>query len=287
MATSTLFKIDDSSPLIRYDPVGQWLDGDPVQDPAASRYFGNNTFRLTVGFGASASFDFNGTAITIGGAKRGNHGPYQVLLDDQSSKFNGSVNPDIFQTPLFEATGLTQGLHNIKIINQPEDTNFAFLDIDFIEWHSDVQGTQSRTIEDGDSSFKYTPASAWTTDTSSAPGYSSGNGHFTTTDKASVTFNFQGDAVQLIGSIGPDHGVFTASLDGQSTSLNATHGTYQPQQMLYFADGLGSGQHTLTVTRVSGKLGIDCATVIDFNGKQPQYGFSVILRESFFLIVVF
>jgi len=58
------------------------------------------------------SFTFFGTSVGIYGAKRGNHGPYQVQVDNQQYPVgNGVATPDAFNQTLF-STNLQKGLHN-------------------------------------------------------------------------------------------------------------------------------------------------------------------------------
>lgn len=91
--------IEDNSPLITY--TSNWQAGSSSSDTlldqfvhlfsirsfsvlAFSRFFSfpvrysASAFTLTFTSGATATFTFNGTAITLYGAKRGNHGTYQV-----------------------------------------------------------------------------------------------------------------------------------------------------------------------------------------------------------------
>ncbi|KAJ8518713.1 hypothetical protein ONZ45_g4248 [Pleurotus djamor] len=128
----TNFTIDDRSPLIRYDPPGAWTLGDRKLDPDAARYNNNGTFTLSITAGASASFTFNGTAVWIFGAKRINHGPYEVVLDGVIfPAFKGLSIPGEFQTPLFSVLDLKPGSHSVSITNKRTQDNQAFLDIDF------------------------------------------------------------------------------------------------------------------------------------------------------------
>ncbi|KAJ8503250.1 hypothetical protein ONZ45_g11014 [Pleurotus djamor] len=130
---ATNFTIDDRSPLIRYDPPGAWTLGDRKLDPDAARYSNNGTFTLSITAGASASFTFNGTAVWIFGAKRINHGPYEVVLDGVIfPAFKGLSIPGEFQTPLFSALDLKPGSHSVSITNKRTQDNQAFLDIDFV-----------------------------------------------------------------------------------------------------------------------------------------------------------
>ena len=78
----------------------------------------------------TASFTFNGTSIEIFGAKRGNHGFYQVNVDSTLYPTgNGHADdPGLFQTSLFAATNLSQGLHHVTVSNQGS----TYFDIDFV-----------------------------------------------------------------------------------------------------------------------------------------------------------
>ena len=93
------------------------------------RYF-ESAFILTNVSGESAAFTFNGTGIQIYGAKRLDHGPYHVNLDDgPDTELNGTApDPGLFQTSLFSVTGLQQGLHRVTITNDGS----SYLDIDFV-----------------------------------------------------------------------------------------------------------------------------------------------------------
>ncbi|KII92350.1 hypothetical protein PLICRDRAFT_468309 [Plicaturopsis crispa FD-325 SS-3] len=72
--------IDNVSPLISYQPTAAWRPGTKATDPLFLQYSNGGTFYLTQIYGASASFSFNGTGVWIFGAKRPNHGPYNITL---------------------------------------------------------------------------------------------------------------------------------------------------------------------------------------------------------------
>lgn len=108
------------------------------------RYSNGGTFTTTSNL-ASAVFTFNGTAIWIFGAKRDNHGPYNVTLDGQTTDDNGydPNPPGQFQTPLFSATGLSPGQHVVSIGNTPPSTQQLYLDVDFV---SNEQGYPAQML---------------------------------------------------------------------------------------------------------------------------------------------
>ena len=64
--------------------------------------------------------------MSIYGAKRANHGLYQVTLDGTtSSEVTGAG--ELFQTPLYSPT-VQKGMHTVTMVNRET----AFLDIDFV-----------------------------------------------------------------------------------------------------------------------------------------------------------
>ena len=79
--------------------------------------------------GESMSFTFNGTGLTIVGAKRGNHGLYSVNLDGIGSPaLNGSSPTDLMNQTLFVSVQLQKDTHSVVLTNE----NQAFVDVDYV-----------------------------------------------------------------------------------------------------------------------------------------------------------
>jgi hypothetical protein len=110
----------------------------------------NATFHFTHSAGASASVVFNGTGVSIIGAKRPNHvrtllwiphihtdndvkGSFIVNLDGTVNSVNGStsINPGEFNQTLFHKSGLNPlQQHSITLSNTPDGT--GYVDIDYL-----------------------------------------------------------------------------------------------------------------------------------------------------------
>lgn len=102
----------------------------------ANRY-SDNSMMVTNFTGASATFCFNGTGVNVYGAKRGNHGSYQVTLDGTTFPAEtGRNDTGIFQTLLFSSITLEQDYHELILTDQGVD-NHLYLDIDYVS--SDVR----------------------------------------------------------------------------------------------------------------------------------------------------
>lgn len=155
--------VDDPCPLLAYSPTG-WTQGTSQSDNKASRYvvllflylfsfivaflasYYLTTFHPTNRDQSSVSFTFNGTGVQIFGARRGNHGNFQIAIDNNTfPSISGASSQDKFQDSLFSTTALTQGLHTLTLTNQPTDGNHNFVDIDFV---SDITILVRRDADD-------------------------------------------------------------------------------------------------------------------------------------------
>lgn len=134
----------------------------------------------------------------IFGAKRDNHGAYQVTLDGtDQGPFEGSLNPAQFQTALFSASSLQPGPHTITLTNQEA----KFLDLDYVcdignasitfinfetlfqvTWQNTIGNADEdlivNTVDDGNDDFQYSPASGWSTNPLNAGTFLGGTGQY-------------------------------------------------------------------------------------------------------------
>lgn len=210
------------------------------------------------------SFTFFGTSVGIYGAKRGNHGPYQVQVDNQQFPAgNGVASPDAFNQTLF-STSLQKGVHTVTLTNGAN----TYLDVDYISWQTSVGNDDEalivNTYKDSHPSFSYSPASSWGTP-DFVSSFSGSTGHATTSPGAFAEFTFAGDAVGLYGPVGPNGvSVFSAQVDGGTPTNSTTNKQfYRPQQLLYYAGNLGRGGHTLKI-QFGSSSGSGQALAIDY-----------------------
>ena len=83
--------------------------------------------------GAQMTFHFNGTDVMLYGAMRGNHGRYQVAVDNGTfvTETGLQQDPGIFRALLFQSHGLHQGPHTLMLTNIDDQ---KFVDIDFVRF---------------------------------------------------------------------------------------------------------------------------------------------------------
>ncbi len=181
---------------------------------------------------------------------------YPTLVDNDTRTLNGYASPNEFQQLLFGASNLNLSDHTIQLINAGPlggGPGGAWLDIDWLTWETvfvgpgGPEGAQvaNSTFRENHPRFQYIPSDAWITKEYTDGKEINGSSSYTTGSDASVQFTFAGDAVGLYGSI---NGSISANVDGMSSmSLNSVYNASSYQQLLYYAENLGAGAHTLTI----------------------------------------
>ncbi|KAF4590614.1 hypothetical protein EYR40_009209 [Pleurotus pulmonarius] len=260
-------EIDDNSPLIRYSPPDAWQQVNNASDAFTSRYYGE-TFTRALNFGAEAVFSFNGTGVSIFGGRKSEYGAFGVLLDGVPYEGNSSTQGnDEAAVLLFSKNDLENTNHTVKVIaNGPKP-----FDIDKIAWITELNPQHGRapvettTVDDSDPAFQWIPPSAWNTQPEGLQHFRQTTGH-----RRICVLYVRREMISIYGTVGPRNAPYMVQLDDKSLLFyNATRTFYTPQTLLFFADNLGSGNHTLTLSSVQGLspgmvLEIDYAEVTQF-----------------------
>lgn len=72
---------------------------------------------------------FNGTSISVYGAKRANHGQYNVTVDKSTpTTASGASDTETFQQLLYSSGDLRPDFHNLTLLN----VDGKFLDVDYV-----------------------------------------------------------------------------------------------------------------------------------------------------------
>jgi beta-galactosidase GanA len=113
----------------------------------------------------------------------------------------------------------------------------------------DLGATGNYTFDDTDPALTYTGAWTHAANQSFTAGDFRNTESFSSVAGASVSASFTGSSVRWVSSLDANHGVADVFLDGAKVATVDTFGSpKQFQQVLYAADDLAPGQHTLTVT---------------------------------------
>ncbi|KAF9499106.1 hypothetical protein BDN71DRAFT_1428426 [Pleurotus eryngii] len=263
-------EIDDNGPLVRYSPPDAWQQFNNASDPLTSRYYGE-TFTRALNFGAEAVFSFNGTGVSIFGGRKSGYGAFGVLLDGVPYEGSASTQGnDEAAVLLFSKNDLENTNHTVKVIaNGPKP-----FDIDKIAWITELDPQHGRapvettTVDDSDPAFQWMPPSAWNTQPEGLQHFRQITGH-----RSICILYIRREMISVYGTVGPRNAPYIVQLDDKSLLFyNATRTFNTPQTLLFFADNLGLGNHTLTLSSARGLstgmvLEIDYAEVTQFVAK--------------------
>ncbi|KAL0956339.1 hypothetical protein HGRIS_002488 [Hohenbuehelia grisea] len=242
--------VEDSSPLISYEPLGAWIDT-PAGDALTPSYSGGS-FHTTAAQGAKATIDFTGTGISIYGARKPSYGAYAITVDGRTiASGDATGSTATAQALLGTVSGLSDGPHQAIITN-----GGAGMDIDWVDIQAGVGSGKStissKTFDDADPQISYTPSSAWSTNT--RPDFMSSTLHFTRESSAQATLKFSGDAVAVYSTVAPDHADIQIMLDGTPLTVPGGSGgrvsALRTKTLIYYASNLGSQEHTIVLSGI-------------------------------------
>ncbi|PPQ66479.1 hypothetical protein CVT24_007053 [Panaeolus cyanescens] len=192
------------------------------------------------------------------------HGSYQITIDAwvyNPVSGNVSDGDGLFQTSLFTTSSLKVGYHTVWMTNVGQGA----LDLDYLTWQTPIGQPEeeliTQTIQDNESSFRYSPEGAWNVTFPNQGMFAGGSGHQTTTAGATAELAFEmvdiesfltGDTVFLYGSVGPNGASYSVQMDDQAPlNFTSLKSPYRPGTMLYQASNLGGGRHTVKVVSTS------------------------------------
>ncbi|KAH9935651.1 uncharacterized protein B0H18DRAFT_976693 [Fomitopsis serialis] len=190
-------------------------------------------------------FAFNGTGVWLYGGLRSNYGSYQGSAKSTQTQL---------KHVLCGISGLQMGKHMVTLTNEGGGPS-TLTALSF------KRGSVTTTkIDDASSNVKYGPKS---TDWSLTNGtsYYDKTLHYSTTNGAYASLSFTGNAVAIYGTVDPQHANYTVTLDGaKSQQFKASNARIFHTQ--YFAQGLESKQHTITLT---GSVGTNADQYFDLD----------------------
>ena len=277
--------IDDMDPRFTFSQGnannGGWGSGGSGS-PAATEHWANKPA------GATLDVSFKGTGIELYGKKAPNHGMFKWWLDDASEPadtdeghvvdlYAGSSAPSSL---LVRADGLSRGDHvlHIKSISRKNEASTAAADMFPIQVEyaralgvEVDMGTEIVTeIDDSNTTtsgellrFQY-DNKGWKSEAGYPNLFQNGTDSYSQTVGASWTIKFVGSKIDVFGSLGPNHGSYAVTLDGEpQTDITATAATRIHKQLLGSYGNLDpNAEHTLTVAFKSGAaIQIDYAEV--------------------------
>ncbi|KAM5540311.1 hypothetical protein V8D89_006130 [Ganoderma adspersum] len=162
--------IDDSSPLLFFDPTSAW---NHTAEDGPDLYV-NSTYSSSDVSGATCTFSFNGTGFSVLGARKPNYGEYLILLDGGVQQFsNATAHQTEFGQVLGGASGLEDGLHTVVFMA----AGGGPVDIDAIVYErtDKEESSEATSFPSSSSSETSSVPSSSSSQTASTPTPTSGN----------------------------------------------------------------------------------------------------------------
>jgi hypothetical protein len=123
-----------------------------------------------------------------------------------------------------------------------------------------IQGNEWYSIDDSVAIF----STGWTK-TANAAFYDSAS-HVSNTGGSSCEYKFTGNAVRILGQLGPDRGYARVTLDGVNLGCYNLYGSYaQPQKVLFEKFNLGPGPHSIKWEVTGQKIQISKNAFVDID----------------------
>jgi hypothetical protein len=249
-STSTTNAIDDTNPAVNYAGTS-WVNN---QSLARGDYYTGIHYSSTVG--DSASFKFSGSQVSFLTETSQDRGSIDVYIDGTKSILNvtayAPTSTIVGQKSVYTSPKLAPGAHTIKVVQ----ASGRFMVVDgFIVDNTGV-------YDDTNAAMSYI-GSGWINSQNRGYGDYDGGIHYTTVNGSQAKLSFNGSTVKLITEKNADRGNIAVSIDGgQATTLSVYAPSFLPQQNVFTKSGLASGNHTITITKISGSyMDIDALLV--------------------------
>jgi hypothetical protein len=259
MASTVNITVEDTSPLISYEPALAWTDS-PQDDPLVPQSSASS-LRTTSQPGATASLSFIGSGIWLFGSNGPQHGQYAVSIDDGPQLvFNGFAPTTTAQVPLLRAAGLAPGPHTVVITNLASVTQPSTLDIDFAVF--EAQLSEPELVDDAQvgAAFQFIPEDgSWINNPQ--PIFMGSTSKFTQTPNARMVFDFEGSGIALYGSVSQPHAPYSVSIDGTTRTFTPSASRVHARTLLFFDGSLAPGSHQIAMSND----GLDGSQYIDFD----------------------
>jgi C1A family cysteine protease len=211
---------------------------------------------------ATASFAFSGTGVSLVATKGSTMGKANVSIDGGTATvvdlfYNSTTT--MYQQTVFAASGLTAGLHTVKISRNSTNTSGKYIDVDAV----DVVGTLATAtrVEQTDSHLVWT--GTW--GTLSSTSYS-GSSAKSVNAAGSVTIKFSGVSLNVISAKARSYGRMSISLDGgAATTVDLYSYSTSYKQTVWSSGFLANTTHTVKITWLGTKSSSATGTTIDLD----------------------
>ncbi|KAG8743037.1 hypothetical protein FRC10_000488 [Ceratobasidium sp. 414] len=277
MPSSWNLTLDDSSPVFNYLPYGDGAAGD-----GWATYYSISGFRQAGGdtpVGDSSHVTWNNKSRKAAYLYGNANCVYDILLD--GTYYHQHPNNQILVT----FPSILLGQHNITIIPHANGSTNAFsFDKAIITLESAPNNPGQVDVYDNrNSSIAYQGNWTQLIDKSIPSTIAPAPYHETKVGGSTASLKFQGEGVMIKGALNWGHWLYRVTLDGVSSTYNASAWWIIGDTVLYFQDGLDPTEpHTVTLTNDgygSGMSTIDLNSITVF-GSVPNPNLNASISDS-------
>jgi hypothetical protein len=191
--------------------------------------------------GASATVTFEGTYLAWIATEGTTLGQAFVSLDGGAAQsIDLAASVVAYQQKVWDSSTLTSGEHTVTIWRDPSSAQGKFISVDAFDVAGSLVGPSQ--VEQTDQHL------GWTGDWSkvSNSSYSGGTAWYTNSAGASVTIEFDGTGLTLLGKKAPTYGIARVTLDGDSPVLvDLYNPTIVYKQEMWSSGEIASGHHVV------------------------------------------
>ena len=208
----------------------------------------------------SVSFVFSGTSVSLVATKASNMGKVNVSVDGGTATVvDLYAAAAAYQQSVFTASGLTSGLHTVKITWNSTNTTGKYINLDAL----DIVGTiaTATRVDQTDSHLVWT--GTWGTLTNAS--YFGGNTK-SINAAGTVTITFSGVSLGLITAKARAYGRISVSLDGgTATTVDLYNNSTLYKQTVWSSGFVANATHTVKITWLGTKNSPATGTTINLD----------------------
>ncbi|HEY1288648.1 MAG TPA: hypothetical protein VGF58_10025 [Burkholderiales bacterium] len=273
-AASKPGRFEETDAKVTLSP-GDWVEAD-----SRFGWSGGGAMQSTVA-GATATFQFSGTSVTWIGARSDGGGTADISVDGGPARQISLVSrPNEKHAPVVTLHDLSPGQHTLTI--RVTSAAPAVVVVDAFDVEAPIVSHKQENDPDVAYTGTWIPPDLTNADpcagnpdptcvsdphedhsgdwsgggVQSAPEPVRGGARFTTTAGDALTFTFRGTSITWQSGRGPDFGIATVQLDGgPAVDVDTYFPTPKFQEVVFRANGLANGTHTLTITATDRRNG--------------------------------
>lgn len=234
-------------PTTRYEQTDSRLVWSGTWTTSSSSVYSGGSHRYANSSGSSVTVTFSGTYLAWIAKKSPAYGRALVIVDGAASSYVDLYSSTTgYKKKVWDSGLLPSGLHTVRIQwtgQRSVPSGGTNISVDAF----DVAGTLKSATRYEQTDSRLLWSGAWTTASSSY--YSGGSFRYTKRSGSSVTVNFTGVRLTLIGKKAPNYGIARVSVDGgPPVSVDFYSASTLYKQKVWSTPFLAPGDHSVTIT---------------------------------------